>query len=169
MKKSFTLLELLISITLFMIIIIFLYKTLDQTKYSNNLFSKKENILKEFNHLHNIFLEDIAESIDKIEVSFDKEKNAIVKFKTNNTYHNSNFNNVTYLVGANKKLLRVESQTSFNEQEISNDMFQKNFFIDVILENIEYFELANNGNNYNFIIKEKNKDRLIFNCYSIKE
>lgn len=169
MKKSFTLLELLISITLFMIIIIFLYKTLDQTKYSNNLFSKKENILKEFNHLHNIFLEDIAESIDKIEVSFDKEKNAIIKIKTNNTYHNSNFNNVTYLVGVNKKLLRVESQTSFNEQEISNDLSQKNFFIDSLLENIEYFELANNGNNYNFIIKEKNKDRLIFNCYSIKE
>ena len=46
MKKSFTLLELIISITLFMIIVVFLYKTLDQTKHSNKLFSNKQNILK---------------------------------------------------------------------------------------------------------------------------
>ena len=62
MKKSFTLLELLISILIFSIIIVFLYKTLDQTKYSNTLFTKKQEILKESNHLHNIFLEDVAEA-----------------------------------------------------------------------------------------------------------
>lgn len=54
MKKAFTLLELIISITLFMIIVVFLYKTLDQTKHSNNLFLNKEEILKKSNHLHNI-------------------------------------------------------------------------------------------------------------------
>ena len=86
MKKSFTLLELLISITLFMIIVVFLYKTLDQTKHSNKLFSNKQEVLKESNHLHNIFLEDVAES-SKVDVIYDKNKNAIVKINTYNTYH----------------------------------------------------------------------------------
>ena len=37
-KRAFTLLEVIISITLFMVLIIFVYKTLDQTKHSNIIF-----------------------------------------------------------------------------------------------------------------------------------
>ena len=38
MKKAFTLLETIISVSIFLIIMIFLYKTLDATKYSNDIF-----------------------------------------------------------------------------------------------------------------------------------
>ena len=134
MKKSFTLLELLISITLFMIIVVFLYKTLDQTKHSNKLFSNKQEVLKESNHLHNIFLEDVAES-SKVDVIYDKNKNAIVKINTYNTYHNAFFNNA---------------------------------FIVVLLEVVEYFDIKNSGNNYVFVIKQKNKERVFYNTYKIR-
>ncbi|BAK74202.1 MAG: type II secretion system protein J [Arcobacter sp.] len=166
MKKSFTLLELLISITLFLIIIVFLYKTLDQTKYSNNLFVKKEETLKEINHLHNIFLEDVAEALS-ITISTDKEKNSIVKIVTYNTYHNPFFTNVTYLVGTSKKLLRIESLEVFNELEPFTVSFFDNSYIDVLVENIDYFELKNSGINYNFLIKEKDKEREFFNTYKL--
>lgn len=168
MKKSFTLLELLISITLFMIIVVFLYKTLDQTKHSNELFLKKEEVLKQSNYLHNIFLEDIAES-SNITVIYDKNKNAIVKIITNNTYHNAFFNNVTYLINSSKKFVRIESYEVFNELEPMGLDFYDNSFIDVLLENIEYFEVKDDKVNYNFFIKQKNQDRLFFNMYKLKQ
>ena len=93
----------MISILIFSIIIVFLYKTLDQTKYSNTLFTKKQEILKESNHLHNIFLEDVAEA-SNITITLDKNKNAIVKIVTYNTYHNAFFNNVTYFLTSVKAL-----------------------------------------------------------------
>lgn len=168
MKKSFTLLELLISISIFMILVIFLYKTIEQTKYSNNNFSKKEQKLKEFNRLHNLFLEDIAEA-SNINISIDKEKNSIVRIITNNTYHNPYFNNITYFISPSKKLLRIESLEFFNEQEPLNISFFENSFIDVLQEDIEFFEAKNNNINYVFYIKEKNKDRKLFNMYKIIE
>ena len=168
MKKSFTLLELLISISIFSIIIVFLYKTLDQTKYSNVLFSKKQETLKQSNHLHNILLEDVTESNSTPTVTPDKNKNSIVKINTSNTYHDAFFNNVTYLVGNTKKLLRIESEKVFTELEAKNIDFYKNAYIDVLLEDIEYFELKNDGNNYNFVIKQKDKDRVIYNTFIVK-
>ena len=168
MKKSFTLLELLISISIFSIIIVFLYKTLDQTKYSNVLFSKKQETLKQSNHLHNILLEDVTESNSTPTVTPDKNKNSIVKINTSNTYHDAFSNNVTYLVGNTKKLLRLESEKVFTELEAKNIDFYKNAYIDVLLEDIEYFELKNDGNNYNFVIKQKAKDRVIYNTFIIK-
>lgn len=168
MKKSFTLLEVLISITIFMIMIIFLYETLDQTKYTNNIFSNKQNDLKESNYLHNIFLEDIAEALS-ISISIDKEKNSIVKIVTNNSFHNPYFNNITYLVNSSKKLIRMESLEIFNEQAPLNVLFFKNSYIDILLENIEFFEVKNSDINYNFVLKKNSKDRVFYNTYRIKD
>ena len=164
MKKAFTLLELIISITLFMIIVVFLYKTLDQTKYSNNLFSNKQEILKQSNHLHNIFLEDIAEA-SSITIKSDKNKNAIVKIVTDNTYHNPFFNNITYFIGDTKKLIRIESKEVFNELETKNLDFYENAFIDILLEDVEDFDVKNMEINYSFMIKQFNKDRIFYNAY----
>lgn len=166
MKKSFTLLELLISITLFFIIVVFLYKTIDQTKHSNNLFSEKEQALKEANHLHNIFLEDIAES-SNITITSDKNKNSIIKIVTNNTYHNAFFKNITYLINSSKKLVRIESYEVFNELQPMTLDFEVNSYIDILLEDLEFFELKNSGVNYNFLLKQKDKDRNFFNTYKI--
>lgn len=167
MKKSFTLLELIISITLFMIIVVFLYKTLDQTKYSNNLFSNKQEILKQSNHLHNIFLEDIAEA-SSITINYDKNKNAIVKIVTYNTYHNAFFNNITYFIGHSKELIRIESKDGFSEKDVRKDDFYDNAFIDILLEDVEYFDVKNMEINYNFIVKQINKDRILFNTYKMR-
>ena len=169
MKKSFTLLELLISITLFMIIVVFLYKTLDQTKHSNKLFSNKQEVLKESNHLHNIFLEDVAEATSVSSTFYDKNKNAIVKINTYNTYHNAFFNNVTYLINSSEELIRIESKDRFPEKDARKDDFYNDSFIDVLLEDVEYFDVKNSENNYAFVIKQKNKERVFFNTYKIRD
>ncbi len=167
MKKAFTLLELIISITLFMIIVVFLYKTLDQTKHSNNLFLNKEEILKKSNHLHNILLEDIAEA-SSVTVTYDRNKNAIVKIATYNTYHNAFFNNITYFIGQSKELIRIESKEVFKESERVSEDFFNNAFVDILLENVEYFDVKNTDINYNFIIKQFNKERVLYNSYKLR-
>lgn len=168
MKKAFTLLEIIISITLFLILTIFLYKTIDQTKYSNNLFASKEQTLKQSNSLHNIFLEDFAEIYPKstIEITKDKNSNSIVKIESNNTYHNPFYKHITYLINSSKKLVRIESLEKFDETQIGEEFFY-NSFIDILLEDIEYFEAKNKDINYIFAIKQKNKDRVFFNMYQM--
>lgn len=165
MKKSFTILELMISITIFMIVIVFLYKVLDQTKFSNNLLSNKEKLLTKSNNLHNILLEDISEST-KINITITKEKTAIVKIETTNTYHNSYYKYVTYMIGSNSKLLRIESLKVFENENTPIEFFE-NAYIDILMEDIELFEVKNSDLSYIFLIKEKNKDREFFNTYKL--
>lgn len=165
MKKSFTILELIISITIFMIIIIFLYKVLDQTKFSNNLLALKEKTLQKSNDLHNLLLEDVSEST-KINVFVTKEKTAIVKIYTTNSYHNPFYKYVTYMIGSNNKLLRIESLNEFLNEKTPIEFFD-NAYIDILMENIELFELKNSGSTYIFLIKQKDKDREFFNTYRL--
>ncbi len=171
MKKAFTLLEVVISITIFMILLIFLYKTLDQTKHSNQQFSKYSENLKYKNELNDIFLEDILESKSKIEIKKDNDKNSLLRFESSNSYHNSFFNHITYMISSNDKLIRIESKDKFNLAETQIDFYDYSF-IDVLLEDIEYFEVKENGkksnHNYVFVIKQKDKERIIFNTYKFK-
>lgn len=169
MKKSFTLLEVLISISLFMIMIVFLYKTLDQTKHSNKIFAKKEESIKADNRLYNIFLEDISESISRIKIIQDKDKNSIVTFKSNNTYHDAFYLNIVYLISSNNKLVRIESKDEFKYSSTPYNFYENdNSYIDILLDNIEYFELlSRNNKQYVFAIKQKNKKRVVYNTFKI--
>ncbi len=167
MKKSFTILEVVISITIFMILILFLYKVLDQTKYSNILISQKEKELEISNRLHDILLEDIAES-KEITSDMTKDKNSLVKIETRNTYHNPYYKHVTYMIGAKFKLLRIESLEVFNAgANINMDLFFKNAYIDILADDVELFELKNSGLNYVFVIKQKDKERVFYNTYKL--
>ena len=168
MKKSFTLLEVVISITLFMILLIFLYKTLDQTKYSNKQFTDYTENIKYKNDLNDIFLEDILESSSKIDIKLDNDKNSLLRFESLNSYHNSFFNHITYMISSNNKLIRIQSRDKFNFGETQIG-FYNYAYIDILLEDIEYFEVQESviktNKNYVFIIKQKNKERIIFNTY----
>ncbi len=168
MKKAFTLLEVIISISIFMIVLLFVYKALDQTKYSNKAFaSKKENILY-LNHLNDIISEDMMErlpSSEKIKMRFDKNKNSIVQFQSGNTYHNIYFNHITYLVGANDKFVRMESKKEFNFGKASYNFFEtNNSYTDILLDDVEYFEY----NKGVFFIKQKNKNKIIIKTFELR-
>ncbi|GGD43296.1 hypothetical protein GCM10012288_16990 [Malaciobacter pacificus] len=166
MKKAFTLLEVTISITLFMILVLFLYKALDQTKHTNDIFEKKKEVVKEANSINKILLEDIAEIKSPIKIVFDDDKNSIVRFKSNNTYHNGFLNNITYLISSNSKLVRIESSDEFKMQNSLLD-FYENAYIDILLEDIEFFEVKDTKNEVLFIIKQKNKERELYKAFKL--
>lgn len=166
MKKAFTLLEVTISITLFMILVLFLYKALDQTKHTNDIFEKKKEVVKEANSINKILLEDIAEIKSPIKIAFDDDKNSIVRFKSNNTYHNGFLNNITYLISSNSKLVRIESSDEFKMQNSLLD-FYENAYIDILLEDIEFFEVKDTKNEVLFVIKQKNKEREVYKAFKL--
>ncbi len=163
-KKAFTLLEVVISITLFMVLIVFVYKTLDQTKHSNEIFEKQTKSIKDSNRLYNIFLEDIAESLQLETISYDKDKNARLVFTSNNTYHNPFYTNITYLISSNNKLVRIESKDKFKFANTSYE-FYDNAYIDILLDDIEYFDIKKDKKQYVFAIKQKNKKRVLYSTY----
>ncbi len=168
MKKSFTLLEVIISITLFMIILLFLYKVLDQSKLSNNLFVKKEEIQISENKLYDIFLLDILKSKADINITLDKEKNSIVIFKSLNSNHNVYYTNIAYMISSSSKLVRIESKEKFKLVNSSQEFYDTSY-IDVLLDNIEYFEVKYKKSEKSvvFAIKQKNKERVIFKTFII--
>ena len=163
-KKAFTLLEVVISITIFMIILIFMYKTLDDTKLSNSSFENHINKKDDVNHLYKIFAEDIAESKGKIDFLQDRDKNSLVIFKSNNSFHNAFYSNITYMVSSNNYLVRIESKDKF-QKEKSTLEFYNNSYIDTLQKDIEKFIVVQKDDKVIFIIKQKDKEKIVFSTF----
>ena len=168
MKRSFTLVEVLVSIALFSIILLFLYETLEVTKSTNNFYVKKLNTLVDTNNIKKIILSDISQS-SLVEISKDENSNNILVIKTNNLYHNDFFKYVTYLVTQENNLLRIESLTKFDKKTISDKFFDSSY-IDVLLKDIEVFKSSTNKDNidiFSILIKQEKNTRLFFNTLKI--
>jgi len=134
-KKSFTLIEMLISITLFSIIIIFLYDTLEQSKNSNIFYSKKLDELKNISKIKKLFFEDIVnkKNNSKFSITPDKNKNSILHFQSKNSFHNPFYKYITYKIVDENTLVRIQSKTTF-----------EGAFVDVVYENIIKFKVIEN-------------------------
>ncbi len=162
MKKAFTLIEVMISIVLLMIIIGFLYQSLDITEKSNKFFKEKLIKKQDTNRIKSIFFKDILYSIkenNKKEIKnldIDKNKNTIFRIKSSNTYHDTFFQNITYLISKKNNLIRIESKQLFDKNKL-NDEFFKNAFLDTIATGIEKFKIIEKDKN-KYVIYLKFKD-----------
>ncbi len=165
-KKSFTLLEVLISISLFIIIVIFLYKTLDIGEKSNKFFYQKleEQITKA--DIKEIFFKDILSSYEKdIDI---KKENMIFSFKSSNTYHNAFYKNITYLVSKKNNLIRIESQKVFNKDKLYDKFFSK-AFIDIIANDVMKFKvIKKDKKEYAIYLKFKDESDMMFVLKSMR-
>jgi len=165
-KKAFSLLETVISITILMILMVFFYKTLDNTNLTNSIFKEHLDKRQKFNHIYKLILEDIAESKADIRIQTNKNKNAIIFFKSNNTYHNSNYSNITYLISNSKSLMRIESLESFEKTKLDMNFFEKSYIDELILE-VQKFVVLKKEDKYVFIIKTQKKEEIIFSTFKI--
>ncbi|MEA3513303.1 MAG: prepilin-type N-terminal cleavage/methylation domain-containing protein [Campylobacterota bacterium] len=139
-KKAFTLVEILISISLFSIIIIFLYQSLDMTQKSNDFFSEKLEVKLESQNIKKILFMDMINKKDKINLDSSDEF-AILQITTNNYYHNPFYENITYLVTKEKNLVRLESKEKFNKAKLDDEFFD-NTYIDILQKDIKVFKIA---------------------------
>ena len=167
-KKSFTLIEILISIVLLSIIVIFLYQTLDMSEKSNKFFHSKLSIKQNKTKIKKLIFYDIiyAKTIVMIE---DKNRNTILKINTSNTYHNSFFLNTTYLLSKENNLLRIESKKVFDSKKLHDDFFEY-AYIDNIASNVLQFKtIQKNKKEYTIYIKFKDESDMMLTFKAIRQ
>ena len=160
MKKSFTLVEILISISLFSIIILFLYQSLDITTKSNDFYTLKLEDKQKQNNIKKILFLDFTFETNSSVVSEDSDKNSIISFKSTNTYHNPFYENITYMVSKEKNLLRIESYTKFDKLKLDDNFFDTSY-IDILDSNITKFKVKLQNKKKIIYIQNLNKNKII--------
>ena len=107
MKKAFTLVEIIISIFLFSLIMIFLYKSTSNLRLNNKNLKENHSKSKTFNKVLYQLKNDLILSS---KVKIDNEKNKIELITTNTLYENSNPKVIWTILKQSKTLIRVENK-----------------------------------------------------------
>jgi prepilin-type N-terminal cleavage/methylation domain-containing protein len=142
-KPSFTLIEILISITIFSIVVLFLYRALDGTKKTNSFFSKQVVTEQDLNKVKSVFFLDLKKSLDNNSTITDSVyHHPIIRIKSSNYYHNPYYNNISYIITNTNKLLRIESKDQFPQNGVDYTFFDT-AYIDILLENIKKIKVSN--------------------------
>ncbi len=161
-KNAFSLVEILVSIMLFSIIIIFLYHTLDISIKSNQFYSTKLSDKQKRNNIKKILFLDLinSENLNK-NIIQDTNKNTILSIQSNNTYHNPFYTNITYLLTSKDNFIRVESKKKFNTKELNEEFF-KDAYIDILDKSVHKLKIKEKGKKYYFYIEYKDKTKVLF-------
>ena len=120
MKKAFTLIELLISIIILSIIMLFLYKSYASVNRTNVFHQEKAKEILGLELKKKIMFLDFALGSD-IKVLNQEKNEDIVFLQTTNSIHNR-FNPYVAYVIAESKLYRLESLTIFREYPLSSEV-----------------------------------------------
>jgi len=154
-KQGFTLIEMMISVALFSIIILFLYHTIDMNEKSNQFYEEKLTTYKNQDNLKFIIYEDILgnSNVDNNTTTIiqkDKNDNTILRLYSSNTFHNPFFNHITYFLGKNGELFRIESKNYFNTENLYEVL--KDSYIDIVFSDVEKFRVVKKEKENKFAI-----------------
>jgi type II secretory pathway pseudopilin PulG len=132
MKKSFTLIELLISVTISALVLSLLFESIQVSKVSNETYQRAYIKKLEQSSLLTTINQDLLQADKKsIKIYNSKEAN-MLSFRSKNSYKNYEYPYIYYIF-SNKKLLRAESkyQKIDNKNILAND-------IDIISSIVEF-------------------------------
>jgi prepilin-type N-terminal cleavage/methylation domain-containing protein len=144
-KKGFTLIEVLISIALFFTIVLFLYQALDMSQKSNLFYEEKVSLLQNKDSLRLLLYQDVLDNSEKNStkvLSEDKNNNTIFKLNSSNTFHNYFYPHITYFLGKENELIRIESKKYFDEREL-NEILEESY-VDVVFQKVSKFRVVQN-------------------------
>ena len=139
-RKAFTLIELMVSIALTVIVVLFLYKSLATQEISNKVLAKNASVLHQTDQIFNLLYRDFLESNEtKIATTFNKDYN-ILYLATKNSLHDIPFAHVVYYVNAkDKTLVRLESAYPM---KLPVDLEKiKYIFADVLIDKVTKFRI----------------------------
>jgi len=160
LKRGFTLVEILISIVLFSIILVFLYEVLDSNSKHNKHYEKIiDNKIDNF-LLEDIVLQDFLNSEGNITISEDKNKNSLISFKSSNTYHNPFYNYITYMLVNNEdvqELVRLETKQIFKKTQINAILDSS--YIDIVNKDVIKFILTKDIEQKKYMLYIEFKDK----------
>jgi len=123
MRKAFTLIELVVSISLLSIIMIFLYKSYASLNESNSFYKKEVSEIKSQQLKKRVMFLDFSLAIQKnykIDIKPQDKKEDIVFLQSSNSMHNR-YNPYIAYIFKEQKLYRLESLIEFKGYPLSAD------------------------------------------------
>lgn len=122
MKKAFTLIELMISVTILSVLMLFLYKSYAELNRQNRLYAQQAKKLHNSTQLRKVFYMDLLTAYKKtLVINKDEKAYDLVSFMTQNSLHRRINPYVTYIV-KEKILYRLESRKQIKTKEIAEDI-----------------------------------------------
>jgi len=169
-KKAFTLIEMMISITILSIIMLYLYKTNAALHLSNanlkNEAHKVQRVQKMKQTIYLDFLSAVYDGNSSIIITKREKNEDFVSFMSKHSLHQRINPYITYIV-KNKNLYRLESLKKIKDFEISSDQeFVPDSFGDVEIFRV-YKSKNDKKNDYLVHIKFKNKEEILLNINSL--
>jgi len=123
MRKAFTLIELMVSISILSIIMIFLYKSYASLNHSNSFYKKEVSYIKSEQLKKRVLFLDFSLAIQtktKIDVINQDKKEDIVFLQSSNSIH-KRYNPYIAYIFKDSKLYRLESLREFKGYPLSAD------------------------------------------------
>ena len=154
MRRGFTLIELMIAITLTALLLTLLYNVSDSIKKGAKYYlDKEQTLIKNSQKIYKLLLMDILGSnLNSTMIANQDDKKTDILLHTSNSLHRVENPWVLYRITDDKELLRIESlyRPKFPLNQIDNPYI----FVDIVCKNIERFK----------IYKKKNDFLIIFQC-----
>jgi prepilin-type N-terminal cleavage/methylation domain-containing protein len=135
MKKAFTLIELVLSIVILSVMMLFLYKSYAGLNKSNKLFATEIEKISKIERVKKVIYLDITQSMS-LRVQNQSNTEDVVFMQTSHSVHGRFQPFVAYIV-KEKKLYRLESLREFTEYPLAVD---SEFVVDELGE-VEIFRL----------------------------
>ncbi|WP_415396549.1 type II secretion system protein J [Sulfurimonas sp. CS5] len=109
MRRGFTLIEMLISVTILSIMMLFLYKSYSSLNHSNSFYKKEVNSLEHMHLIKKVIFLDFSLAIkESITILNQKKVEDVVFMQSSNSLHKRYNPYITYIM-KNSKLYRLES------------------------------------------------------------
>ena len=165
MRKAFTLIELMISIVILSIIMVFLYKSYAELNAQNKKYEQVNNEIKKFELIKEILFLDVSLSKSKSMTIIPLDpKEDIVFFQSAHSIHDRINPYVGYIV-KEKKLYRVESLRPLRNYPIESSI---DFDIDALgdVENFRLYPATSSKEEYFADISFKQKQRILIKIKS---
>jgi len=160
MKKAFTLIELLISIVILSILMLFLYKSYAALNSSNKIISQEIQKVRKFQRIKKTIYMDFTLSLKSVTIVPQSRKDDVVFMQSSHSLHKRINPYIAYIL-KNKKLYRLESLKAFSEYPLGADAE----FVSDYLAEVESFRVYSSNeelkNLYIVHIKFVNKEELI--------
>ncbi len=167
-RKAFTLIELMISIMILSIMMIFLYQSYASLNRSNKIYEKELALIKDEQIRKKILYVDLLLKLpNSMNVINQNKEEDVVFFQTSNSIHKMYNPYVAYIV-KNSKLYRLESLKKFITYPLSVD----NEFIADYIGEVDSFRLYKNKKNsfsYLLNIEFKKMDGVLIRINSLNE
>jgi len=161
-RRAFTLVELIISIFLLGIIVVFLYQATSSLQKSNEIFYQNEKKLEVGEDIVNMLYKDIFYS-NKIEIK--GKDSVLLNLKTKNSLFDITMPYVSWFVSKDENtLLRFESIYPFSKMNNQNSYY---YHISVVAKECEKFQIYQSKKKKYILIyiKLKNKEPIIYEFY----